>query len=80
MGEQLILINLSLYFLHNSQSTILIMVKFIMKKLRMPYCMTIQLVGFIVNFCKLIYFFKFNLSNQIMSKFYVFKLISHFDC
>ena len=57
MGEQLTLVNLLLYFLHNSQSTILIMVKFIMKKLRMPYCMTIQLVGFIVNFCKLIYFF-----------------------
>ena len=38
--------------------------------------MTIQLVGSIVNFCRLI----FILSNQIMSKFYVFKLISHFGC
>ena len=37
--------------------------------------MTIQLVGSKVNFVDW-----FILSNQIMSKFYVFKLISHFDC
>ena len=35
----------------------------------------IQLVGSKVNFVDW-----FILSNQIMSKFYVFKLISHFDC
>ena len=39
--------------------------------------MTIQLVGSIVNFCKIDLFI---LRNQIMSKFYVFKLISHFGC